>query len=446
MLSAARMYYEDDLSQQQIAERLGVSRSTVSRLLQMAREQGIVHIEIRPPTSASRLSAQLESALKLRRATVVPAPPKGAGLQILVAPALEELGRLTLGREDVLAVSSGATLWEVVRARRFPSLKGVRVVPALGGWDEADVRFQTNEMARRVADASGAEVSFLHAPALPSPDLRRSLLADPDVASRLALWDKLSAALVGIGGPPNERELAPSHILRQRAELAGAVGDVAARHFDLHGQPDRARAGGALRLARAAARRGHGDRRQRRAGQGGGDRRRRAGRARGRRRHRRAHGRGRAGAGEPQVSEAPLAGSKSLTWAASRTSSSGSPAFAALAALEPRDDLRAGAGHLLHAGVARQLVELVGVQLGALDPEVGVELGAHRLDDVQPRAEAHAVDVGVRGVLEVLGPQAGDDVAALGVSTPRGSARRRTASARVRPRAAPARSSSRASR
>jgi DNA-binding transcriptional regulator LsrR (DeoR family) len=237
MLTAAQLYYEDDLSQQQIAERLGVSRSTVSRLLQLAREQGIVHIEIRPPTSASRLSAQLEAALGLRRATVVPAPPKGAGLQILVAPALEELGRLTLGRDDVLAISSGATLWEVVRARRFPSLNGVRVVPALGGWDEADVRFQTNEMARRVADASGAEVSFLHAPALPSPELRKSLLADPDVAARLALWDRLSAALVGIGGPPNERELAPSHILAQREELAGAVGDVAARHFDLEGNP-----------------------------------------------------------------------------------------------------------------------------------------------------------------------------------------------------------------
>jgi len=68
LLAVARLYYEDDLSQQQIADRLGVSRSTVSRLLQLAREQGIVHIEIRPPTSASQLSAWLQGALKLRKA------------------------------------------------------------------------------------------------------------------------------------------------------------------------------------------------------------------------------------------------------------------------------------------------------------------------------------------------------------------------------------------
>jgi predicted transcriptional regulator len=63
LLTAGHLYYEDDLSQQQIADRLGVSRSTVSRLLQLAREQGIVRIEIRPPSSASQLCAQLQSAL-----------------------------------------------------------------------------------------------------------------------------------------------------------------------------------------------------------------------------------------------------------------------------------------------------------------------------------------------------------------------------------------------
>jgi DNA-binding transcriptional regulator LsrR (DeoR family) len=110
-------------------------------------------------------------------------------------------------------------------------------VPALGGFDEVDVRFQTNEIARRVADASGAEVSFLHAPALPSANLYDSLIKDPGIAARLALWNGLSAALVGIGAPPREREVAPGHILSALGELSGAVGDVAGRHFDLEGMP-----------------------------------------------------------------------------------------------------------------------------------------------------------------------------------------------------------------
>jgi DNA-binding transcriptional regulator LsrR (DeoR family) len=221
LLAAARLYYEDDLSQQQIADRLGVSRSTVSRLLRLAREQGIVSIEIRPPSSVTQLSAWLRGALSLRRAVVVPAPPRGSGPAILVGPALAELERLALRPGDVLAVSSGATMWEIVRGRRFPSLRGVRVVPASGGVDDVDVRFQANEIARRVADAGGAELSYLHAPAHPSPALRRALLEDPDTAARLALWDSLSAALVGIGA----------------ADEGDAVGHVAGRRFDLGGAP-----------------------------------------------------------------------------------------------------------------------------------------------------------------------------------------------------------------
>jgi DNA-binding transcriptional regulator LsrR (DeoR family) len=110
-------------------------------------------------------------------------------------------------------------------------------VPAVAGFDELDVRFQTNELARRIAHTSGASVRFLHTPALPSPELRRSLLMDPELASRLALWDRLTAALVGIGMPPRELEAAPAHVIAARADLGSAVGDVVSRHFDFEGAP-----------------------------------------------------------------------------------------------------------------------------------------------------------------------------------------------------------------
>ena len=57
------------------------------------------------------------------------------------------------------------------------------------------------------------------------------------VSGRLALWDRLAAALVGIGPPTADVETAPAHVLAARADLAHAVGDVASRYFDLEGQP-----------------------------------------------------------------------------------------------------------------------------------------------------------------------------------------------------------------
>jgi DNA-binding transcriptional regulator LsrR (DeoR family) len=235
--AAARLYYEDDLPQHEIAKRLRVSRTTVVRLLQLARETGVVRIEVRSPASEAELAHQLCTALALRRAVVVPALGRGAEFQGLAEPALAELGRLGLKPGDVLGVSWGQTMWELARTPRFPELPGVRVVPAIGALNETDARYQCNEIARRIAGASGAEADLLPVPALPSARLRRSLLGDPDIAARLALWDNLAAALVGVGLPPAEITTAPEHVTTYRDRLTAAVGDVTSRHFDIDGNP-----------------------------------------------------------------------------------------------------------------------------------------------------------------------------------------------------------------
>ena len=51
LVQAARLYYEDGLTQAQVAAKIGVSRPQVSKMLAHAREAGIVHIEIRPPVA-----------------------------------------------------------------------------------------------------------------------------------------------------------------------------------------------------------------------------------------------------------------------------------------------------------------------------------------------------------------------------------------------------------
>ena len=59
LVKAARLYYEEDMSQDQVAAAIGVSRSNISRMLTDARAQGIVQIRI---VEQDRKSTRLNSS------------------------------------------------------------------------------------------------------------------------------------------------------------------------------------------------------------------------------------------------------------------------------------------------------------------------------------------------------------------------------------------------
>lgn len=74
-IEAARLYYKSDYSQQQIASQLGISRPTVSRLLQYAKEKGFVKIDIVDPfDDLDNMSHQLKEKYRLRDVRVAFSP------------------------------------------------------------------------------------------------------------------------------------------------------------------------------------------------------------------------------------------------------------------------------------------------------------------------------------------------------------------------------------
>ena len=76
--AVAKMHYIGELSQVQIAKQLGLSTATISRLLQRARAEGIVRIEVRDVFAPDELGAELASKLGLAQVEVVDAPTGGA--------------------------------------------------------------------------------------------------------------------------------------------------------------------------------------------------------------------------------------------------------------------------------------------------------------------------------------------------------------------------------
>ncbi|MEE1650563.1 sugar-binding domain-containing protein [Brachybacterium sp. J144] len=235
---AASAYYLDDLRQAEVAEKLGVSRPTVSKLLTEARRIGMVRFEvldIAGPDLAD-LETRLREHLGVERVRIAPGDQvqrEFRGIGDLLA---EELVRLDLTPGEVLLVSSGKTTHAVARMRGLPALPGVLVTPTIGGQQERDPAFQTNEIVRELASGTRAEPRFIFAPALPSPSLWRELQADPSFVEITDLWARARVVITGIGAPYLRRESLTSVVPREDPGLRSAVGDVCLYFFDVDGE------------------------------------------------------------------------------------------------------------------------------------------------------------------------------------------------------------------
>jgi DNA-binding transcriptional regulator LsrR (DeoR family) len=232
--AVARMHYIGEMSQVQIAKQLGLSTATISRLLQRARAEGIVRIEVRDVFAPDELGAELAGKLGLARVEVVDAPASGA-LQALAAPLSRMLASADLRAGNVLMIGWGRTVSAVIEAG-LPPMPGVLVVPSTGGMQQHAQHFQSNEFSRRAAEATGGVPHFIHAPYLPDPEVLDLFLADSSVQTSVGLWDRIDAAVVGIGQPYGLEKPSSDPTARPDADLAEAAGDVVRHYFTRDGK------------------------------------------------------------------------------------------------------------------------------------------------------------------------------------------------------------------
>jgi DNA-binding transcriptional regulator LsrR (DeoR family) len=243
LAKAARLYFLEDRSQDDVAAVLGTTRSNVSRILKQARDLGIVEIRIVDPAGRDQeLELALRTRFGLTDARVLEATPETdvlAGVGRLAVRWLDD----TLRDGQVVALSWGQTLQAVVRAVDGLSRRDVEVVQLVGGLSSLDSALTGQELVRELSERMGARHRYLHAPALfGSAEALTLLLRERTIAGALDAAKAADIAVVGIGAPGigSSEALLDALGLRpaERAEFdaSGAVGDVCARFFDLSGR------------------------------------------------------------------------------------------------------------------------------------------------------------------------------------------------------------------
>ena len=244
----ARMYYQWDMKQSDIAKRLGLSQPTISRLLQQAKQSGIVRISVTIPQGVyTELEEELLRRYRLRDAVVVDCSSDQDDRMIEreIGGAAAYYLESALRPNEVIGISSwSATLLALVDAMHSVARKGdIRVVQILGGVGDPSAEVHATRLTSRFADLVGGTPVYLPAPGvLGSAAARNVLLDDRYVHEVIALFDQVTTALVGIGAIEPSKLLASSGNIFPLHDLdllrsKGAVGDVLLRFFDVAGRP-----------------------------------------------------------------------------------------------------------------------------------------------------------------------------------------------------------------
>lgn len=235
---AAFLYYVAELSQAEIAARLGVSRATVHNMLREARASGLVHVSLDPGLLArARAGRALAVAFGLEAAAIL---TDEAGAEPFLAAAAGMIASL-LPTGARLGVAWGETVYRM--ARRLPPMRrpDVTVVQLVGSMASPH-GFNAEDCSALFAERLGATSIALHAPAsLTSAPLAQALRSEPVIARQLAELDRCDVALFAIGLASAESHIVQSGVVDMpvlRDYLArGAAGVVAGRFIDDRGAP-----------------------------------------------------------------------------------------------------------------------------------------------------------------------------------------------------------------
>ena len=252
LIKVAELYYQDGLSQQQIAKKLHTSRTSISRALIQARNEGYVQIRIQYPEQSNlELERKLEEKYGLTEALIaVPAYDQSVEQEISYQ-AVDYILRV-LKKNMILGMTWGRAMHgfveQLAKDERLRSLsfQNVKVVPFLGTpgvtqVDSWDATTYSNTLATKVGNLLHCASYNLSAPMYVDGSKEKEMIEGIEEISKvLQMAENADIALIGIGSMQKDSSI-PQAGIRTEEEYKeliqkGAVGEIVGRIYDKEGQ------------------------------------------------------------------------------------------------------------------------------------------------------------------------------------------------------------------
>jgi DNA-binding transcriptional regulator LsrR (DeoR family) len=239
--AVARRYYIDGVSKVDIAAEFGLSRFQVARVLDKARESGVVRIDIAVPGGIdAALSDALRAAYGLHQAIVVTAVgPSGDSVRAPLARAAASYLTDVVVEGDVLGCACSRTLNAVTRS--LTGLPRCTVIQLTGALSGVNVEDNSVEVVRRLASLAGGPAYPIYAPMVVSDGTTAELLRQQSqVADVIGRYGGITKAVVAVGSWDPPDSLVRAAMTEADAEALRQLGvraEVCARLLDQEGQP-----------------------------------------------------------------------------------------------------------------------------------------------------------------------------------------------------------------
>jgi DNA-binding transcriptional regulator LsrR (DeoR family) len=237
---AAWLYYEEGMTQDEIARQIGVSRASINNLLQAARDEGVVTISVSAAhLSTVTLARQVRDRFGIAECLVIPEDGGRRANHERVGEAGARLLAERLQPDDVLGVSWGRTVLALSKALAPKQLPGVSVVQVTGS-AIGTYRFSAEMCASNIANRIGGRCIYLHAPGIVSrPAVKRVLMREPTLVEQFRIIERCNRIVFGVGSVATSSTAFESGFLtpqEARPYIArGAVAVLAGRFVDPEG-------------------------------------------------------------------------------------------------------------------------------------------------------------------------------------------------------------------
>lgn len=238
IILVATLYYKEKLSQQEIAQRLGVSRPWISKLLKKAEDMGLVKIEIQSPVFGNE---HLEKKLhEIYPNTDIRIIDTSDNSQDYLAMAAVHFFVSKIQPSDTIGIGWGNAVSRFVNAMiplNYPETKTVPLAGSFGTTFETLPNYNSIKLAEKI----GGQANVLHIPAYcKSQEEYKPLINNEETQRILSMGEHADILIVGIG-TFSSSFLTKNQILtaseQQELYNSNAVGDIILQFIDEYGEP-----------------------------------------------------------------------------------------------------------------------------------------------------------------------------------------------------------------